>query len=79
LKTIFYNRADGFHHVIGIMQMQSAYMADHNGIAFPIHTCLGLWDDKIAKDVTVVEMKKAKAIYKACSEDNKIWKMAEDG
>jgi hypothetical protein len=52
-------------------------MADHTGIAFPIPKCLGLWDDKIAKDGTVVEMKKAEAICKACSKDYGIWKMAE--
>jgi hypothetical protein len=69
LQTISYDRADGFHHVIGVMQMESAYIANHTGIAFSIPKCLGLWDDKIAKDVTVVEMKKAKAIHKACSED----------
>jgi hypothetical protein len=33
----------------------------------------------IAKDATVVEMKKAKAIHKACSDDYKIWKTGEDG
>ncbi len=54
-------------------------MADHEGSAFPIPKHLGLWDDKITKDVTVVEMKKAKAIHKARSEDYKIWKTAEDG
>jgi hypothetical protein len=77
LQTIFYDRADGFHHVIRVMQRESAYMANHTGIAFPIPKCLGLWDDKIAKDVTVVEMKKAEAIQKACSKDYKIWKTAE--
>ncbi len=54
-------------------------MAGHNCTAFPIPECLGLWDDKIAKDATVVEMKKAGAIHKAHSEDYGIWKMAEDG
>jgi hypothetical protein len=53
-------------------------MANHNGTTFPIPKRLGLWDDKIAKDVTVVEMKKAKAIHKACFKDCGIWKMAED-
>ncbi len=53
-------------------------MANHNGTAFPILKCRGLWDDKIAKDATVVEMKKAKAIHKACSKDYKIWKTVED-
>ena len=56
LQTIFYDRADGFHHVIGVMQMESAYMVNHNGTKFPIPTCLGFWDDKIAKDATVVEI-----------------------
>ncbi len=78
LKTIPYDRANGFHHVVGVMQTESAYMADHTSIAFPIPKCLGLWDDKIAKDATVVEMKKAKAIHKACSIDYKIWKTAKD-
>ncbi len=64
LQTISYDRADGFHHVIGVMQMESTYMADHKGNAFPIPKHLGLWDNKIAKDVTVVKMK-AKAIHKA--------------
>jgi hypothetical protein len=40
---------------------------------------LGLWDNKIAKDVTVVEMKKAEANHKACAVDYKLWKTAEDG
>jgi hypothetical protein len=79
LQTISYDRADGFHHNIGVMQTESLYMADHKGNAFPISKCIGLWDDKIAKDATVVEMKKAKAIHKACSKDYKIWKTAEDG
>jgi hypothetical protein len=79
LQTISYDRADRFHHVVGVMQMESAYMADHTGTAFPIPKCPGLWDDKIAKYATVVEMKKAEAIHKACSKDYKIWKTAEDG
>ncbi len=54
------------------MQIESAYMADHTGIAFPIPRRLGLWDDEIAKDATVVKMKKAKAIHKARSKDYKI-------
>jgi hypothetical protein len=69
LQTISYDRADGFHHVVGVIQTESAYMVDHNGTAFPISKHLGLWDDKFAKDATVVEMKKAKAIHKACSKD----------
>jgi hypothetical protein len=54
------------------MQTEAAYIANHNGIAFPIPKRLGLWDDKISKDAAVVEMKKAKAIHKACSKDYKI-------
>ncbi len=53
-------------------------MADHEGSAFPIPKRLGLWDNKIANDGTIVEMKKAKAIPKACSKDYEIWKTAED-
>jgi hypothetical protein len=78
LQTISYDRADGFHHVIGVMQMESAYMADREGSAFPIPKCLCLWDNKVAKDTTVAEMKKAKAIHKACAKDNRIWKTAEN-
>ncbi len=78
MQTISYDRSDGFHHVIGVMQTESAYMADHKGKAFLIPKCLGLWDDKIEKDATVVEMKKAKAIHKPCAKDYKIWKSAED-
>jgi hypothetical protein len=59
LQTISDDRANGFHHVVGVMQTESAYMADHKGSAFPIPNCLGLWDDKIVKDETVVKMKKA--------------------
>jgi hypothetical protein len=79
LQTISYDRAYGFHHVVGVMQTESAYMANHTGIAFPIPRRLGLWDDKIAKEAAEVEMKKAEAIHKACSKDYKIWKTAEDG
>jgi hypothetical protein len=79
LQTISYDRADGFHHVVGVMQMESTYMADHEGSAFIIPKRLGLWDNKSAKDATVVEMKKAKAIHKARPEDYQIWKTAEDG
>jgi hypothetical protein len=56
LQTISYNRADGFHHVVGVIQAETAYMADHSGTAFPIPKRLGLWDAKTAKDATVVEM-----------------------
>jgi hypothetical protein len=79
LQTISYPRADGFHHVVGVIQTELAYMADHNGIAFPIPKRLGLWDDKITKDATVVEMKKAGSIHNVCSEDYGIWKTAKDG
>ncbi len=54
LQTISYDRADGFHHVVGVMQTESVYMADYKRNAFPIPRCLGLWDNKIAKDATVV-------------------------
>jgi hypothetical protein len=77
--TISFDRADDFHHVIGVIQTESAYMANHNGTAFPIPKCLGQWDDKVPKDTTVVEMKKAKAIHKFSSEDYDNWKTAEDG
>jgi hypothetical protein len=79
LQIISYDRADELHHVVGVMQTESAYMADHKGNAFPIPKRLGLWDDKIAKDATVVKMKKAKAIHKAPAKDYKIWKTAGDG
>ena len=79
LQTISYDRADGFHHVVGSMQTESAYMAYHESNAFPIPKCLGHWDNKIAKDATVVKMKKAKATHKACAKDYKNWKTAEDG
>jgi hypothetical protein len=79
LQTISYDRADGFHHVVGVMLTESAYMADHKGRAFPMPKCLGLWDNKITKDATVVKMKKAKAIHKAHAKDYEIWKTAEDG
>jgi hypothetical protein len=79
LQTISYDRADGVHHVVGVIQSDTAYKADHNGVALPIPKCLGLWDDKIAKEATVVELKKAKAIHKACTEDYGIWKAAKDG
>ncbi len=69
LQTISYNRADRFHHVVGVIQTESAYMADHNGTACPIPKHLGLFDEKIATDLTVVEMKKAKAIHKSCFKD----------
>jgi hypothetical protein len=79
LQAISYNRADGFHQVVGVIQTELAYMADHNGTAFPIPKHLGLWNDKIAKDAKVVEMNNAEATHKACSEDYRIWKMAVDG
>jgi hypothetical protein len=49
LQTISYDRADGFHHVIGAMQMESAYMAGHTGIAFSIPKCFGLGMTKSPK------------------------------
>ena len=55
LQTITYNRADNIHHVVGVIQSETAYKANHNGVSFPIPKRLGLWDDKIAKDTTVVE------------------------
>jgi hypothetical protein len=79
LQTISYDRADSVHHVVGVIQSDTAYKADHNGVAFAIPKRLGLWDNKIAKDAMVVELKKAKAIHKACAEDYGIWKAAEDG
>jgi hypothetical protein len=79
LHTISYDRADRFHHSAWFMQTESAYMANHNGATFSIPKRLGLWDDKITKDATVVDMKKAKAIHKTGSKDYKIWKTAEDG
>jgi hypothetical protein len=42
IQSIFYDRADGFHHVIGVIQTESAYMADHTYIAFSSPKCLGL-------------------------------------
>jgi hypothetical protein len=79
LQTISYNRADRFHHVVGVIQTESAYMANHNGTACPIPKHLGLFDEKIATDLTVVEMKKVEAIHKACFKDYGIWKTVEDG
>jgi hypothetical protein len=79
LQTISYDRADGVHHVVGIIQSDTAYKADHNGVAFPIPKFLGLWDNKIAKDTMVIELKKVKAIHKARAEDCGIWKAAKDG
>jgi hypothetical protein len=69
LQTISYDRADRFHHVIGVIQTESAYMAGHNCTACPIPKHLGLFHYKIATDLTVVEMKKTKAIHKACFKD----------
>ncbi len=48
-------------------------------VAYSIPQHHGLWDAKIAKDKTVVEMKKAKTIHKACAENYGIWKAAKDG
>ncbi len=41
LQTITYDRADGTHHVVGVIQSNTAYKADHNGTAFPIPKRLG--------------------------------------
>jgi hypothetical protein len=79
LQTISYDRADGVHHVVSFIQSDTVYKVDHNGVAFPIPKCHGLWDNKIAKDVMVVELKKVEATHKACAEDYGIWKAAEDG
>jgi hypothetical protein len=79
LQTISYDKADGVHHVLSVIQSNTAYKADHNGVAFPIPKRLGLWDNKIAKDAMVVELKKAEAIHKARAEDYGIWKAAKDG
>ena len=79
LQTVTYNRADGIDHVVGVIQAETAYKADHNSVLFPIPKRLGLWDDKFVKDAMVVEMKNAKAIYKACAKDYGIWKAAKDG
>ncbi len=38
-----------------------------------------MWDDKIEKDATVVELKKAEAMHKARAEDYGLWKAAKDG
>ena len=54
LQIISYDKADEFHYVVGVMQTESAYMANHAGIPFFIPKRLGLWDDKIAKDGTLV-------------------------
>jgi hypothetical protein len=51
----------------------------NKGDAFPIPQRLGLWDDKIDKDATVVELKKAEAMHKARAEDYGLWKAAKDG
>jgi hypothetical protein len=60
LHTITYDRADGIHHFVGVIQSNTAYKANHNGDAFPIPQRLGLWDDKIDKNLTVVELKNPK-------------------
>ncbi len=31
LQTISFDRADRYHHVVGVMQTESAYVADHKG------------------------------------------------
>ncbi len=52
LQTISYDRADGFHHVVRVMQTESTYMADHTGITFPIPKCLGLCGEPLCDDVS---------------------------
>jgi hypothetical protein len=79
LQTVTYDRADGKHHVIGVIQAEAAYKADHSRDAFPIPLRLDLWDNKIDKNATVVELKKAEAMHKARAKDYGIWKAAEDG
>jgi hypothetical protein len=79
LQTITYDRADGIHHVVGVIQSDIGYKADHDGDAFPIPQRLGWWDDKIDNDTTVVELKKAEAMHKAHAEDYGLWKAAKDG
>jgi hypothetical protein len=79
LQTITYERADGIQNVVGVIPSDTAYKANRNGYSFPIQQHIGLWDDKIAKDVTVVvELKKTEAIHKARTEDYGIWKVAKD-
>ena len=78
VQTITYDRADSVHHVFGFIQSDTAYKADHIGDSFPILQRLGLWDNKITKDLAVVDLKIAKAIHKACAEDYGIWKAAKD-
>ncbi len=36
VQPISYNRADRFHHVVGVIQTESAYMANHNSTAVKI-------------------------------------------
>ena len=36
LQTITYDRADGIHHVVGVIQSDTAYKADHSGAEFPL-------------------------------------------
>jgi hypothetical protein len=79
LQTITYDRADGIHHVVGVIQSKTMHMADHGIIAFPIPKHLGLWDDNIANDATVAKMKKAEATNKACAKDYGIFKAVEEG
>ena len=41
LQTIAYDRVDGIHHVVRVIQSDTAYKADHNGDTFPIPQRLG--------------------------------------
>ena len=79
LHTITCDRVDGVHHVGSVIQSETACKANHKGDSFPIPQRLGLWDDKIAKDATVVELKRAEVIHRACAEDYGIWKAVKDG
>jgi hypothetical protein len=49
LQTISYDRADGFDHVVGVMQMESTYMADQKSNAFPILKCLASGTTRLQK------------------------------
>jgi hypothetical protein len=54
-QTITYDRADGVHHLVGMIQSNTAYKVDHNGVLFPIPQHLGLWDDKITEDTERIQ------------------------
>jgi hypothetical protein len=69
LQTVSYDRADGVHHVIGVIQSNTAYKADHNGVAFSIPKRLGLWDDKIAGATDEPFTRAANSIMPAATTD----------